>query len=101
MCVISTDCSLVGSIQYVADNGTKQCVAGCPPLTAVFVNWADMQKKLCVAQCPYNQFGDNNTLTCKNACDNANTIDGTREYADPQLRICVKVCSASPIPTYG
>lgn len=78
MCVVSTDCSLIGVIQYVADNDTKQCVSSCPPLTASFVNWADMAKKLCVAKCPYNKFGDNTTLSCKDSCNNTNTVDGTR-----------------------
>ena len=27
MCVVSTDCSLVGSVQYVADNLTKECLS--------------------------------------------------------------------------
>lgn len=64
MCVVSTDCSIVSTVQYVADNQTKQCISICPPLTPLFVNWADMNKKLCVAKCPYNKFGDNNTLKC-------------------------------------
>jgi hypothetical protein len=98
MCVVSTDCSLVNTVQYVADNRTKQCLPGCPPLTTV-INWADLAKKLCVAKCPYNKYGDNNTLTCVDECKTAGVYNG--EYADPQLRICVRVCSAYPIPTFG
>ena len=64
MCVLSTGCSLaVNLTQYVADNLTKQCLPGCPPHSTI-INWADMTKKLCVAKCPYNKFGDNNTLRC-------------------------------------
>ena len=59
-----------------------------------------MDKFLCVAKCPYNKFGDNHTLTCNDECLYSNgSYNG--EYADPQLRICVVVCSAAPIPTYG
>jgi hypothetical protein len=59
-----------------------------------------MDKRLCVAVCPFNKFGDNNTLTCTDKCLIANGSKNG-EYADPQLRICVKVCSAAPIPTFG
>ena len=67
MCVVSTGCSINNGIQYVADNITKYCVSGCPALFSVnstFINYADMAKFLCVAVCPYNKFGDNNTLKC-------------------------------------
>lgn len=76
MCVISTLCSLAANgTQYVADNLTKQCLPGCPPHSTI-INWADLSKKLCVAKCPDNKFGDNNTLTCVDSCKTGGVFNG-------------------------
>ena len=86
MCVVSTNCSLVGIVQYVADNKTKTCVPKCP---SDVHNFADMVKFLCVAKCPVTFFGYNSTLKCVQECKDPtnNSYDGS--FADPQLRICV------------
>ena len=60
MCVVSTDCSNVGGVQFVADNLTKKCISECPD-QSVILNYADMNKFLCVAVCPHNYFGYNDT----------------------------------------
>lgn len=61
MCVYSTGCSLVGLVQYVADNITQECLPECPNNNASYLNYADMVKKLCVAVCPHDYFGYNDT----------------------------------------
>lgn len=61
MCVVPLDCSIVGGVQYVADNSTKKCVQKCPSNVH---NYADMQKYLCVAVCPTGFYGYNSTLRC-------------------------------------
>ena len=99
MCVVSTGCTVVGGIQYVADNLTKECISECPDQN-VILNYADMNKKLCVAVCPHDYFGYNATKECQLECKDASDTY-TGEYADPQLRICVAICSAAPISTYG
>ena len=63
-CVVPLSCSIVGGVQYVADNTTKKCVIKCPANTAIFTNYADMVKFLCVARCPNNYYGFNTTLRC-------------------------------------
>jgi hypothetical protein len=82
MCVKPLGCSIVGGIQYVADNLTRTCVPKCP---ASEHNFADMAKQLCVARCPDGFYGYNSTLKCVQEClDPTNgSYDGS--YADPQL----------------
>jgi hypothetical protein len=65
------------------------------------MNFADMVKYLCVAKCPKNYFGFNSSLACQLACKNPtnNSFDGS--YADAQLQICVSICSATPMSTFG
>lgn len=99
MCVLSKDCQIIGNIQYYADNLTKKCVSRCPEQN-VIINYADTVKRLCVAVCPLETFGDNTTLRCLSQCKTLSNV-WTGEYADFQLRICVRNCSALPIPTYG
>ena len=55
---------MVGGVQYVADNTTKKCVIKCPVINSTFINYADMQKFLCVARCPNSYYGFNTTLRC-------------------------------------
>ena len=98
MCVVPLGCSVVGGIQYRADNKTKKCVAACP---SDVHNFADMVKYLCVAVCPTGYYGFNSTLECQTQCKNpvTNLFDGS--FADPQLRICVIICSDVPMSTFG
>ena len=97
MCVVPLNCSIVGGVQYVADNKTKTCVPICP---SDVHNFADMLKYLCVAVCPPSYYGYNSTLVCKQECKDAtNSFDGS--FADPQLNICVIICSATPSATFG
>lgn len=98
MCVVPLSCSINNGTQYVADNLTKYCVSKCP---ASVLNFADMVKYLCVAECPKNYFGFNSTLACQSSCKDPtnNSYDGS--YADAQLQICVKICSATPKSTFG
>lgn len=59
-----------------------------------------MNKKLCVAQCPRGYYGFNSTKKCQQYCKHANgSNDGS--YADYQINICVSICSAKPISTFG
>ena len=96
-CVIPTDCSIVGGVQYVADNKTKKCVNKCP---SDVHNFADMNKMLCVAVCPTGYYGYNTTLKCVTQCKDATpAYDGS--FADPQINICVVVCSSTPSPLFG
>lgn len=86
MCVVPLDCSEVGGVQFVADNLTNKCVNKCP---SSLINYADMDKFLCVARCPPAFYGYNSTLECVQSCEypDNSTYDGS--YADPQLNICV------------
>ena len=48
----------------MADNRSNECLPECPDLD-VEENWADMEKKLCVAQCPHGYYGFNFTKVCQ------------------------------------
>jgi hypothetical protein len=98
MCVVPLGCSVVGGVQYVADNKTKTCVPICPNDVH---NFADMNKYLCVSVCPSSYYGYNSTLKCVLECKDpiSGVFDGS--FADSQLRMCVAICSATPSATFG
>jgi hypothetical protein len=72
MCVLPIDCSTVGGIKYAADNTSRSCLSQCPPFNVV-INWADMDKQLCVAKCPTGYYGYNSTRVCQLECRDSNT----------------------------
>lgn len=100
MCVLSVHCSIIGGIQHVADNISRECLPQCPPQTVVY-NWADMAKLLCVAICPHGYYGFNSSLECQTECRASSSSPWVNQFADPQNQICVSICSAYPIPTFG
>lgn len=55
---------------------------------------------MCVRQCPENTFGSNTTGLCSLQC-RPSISDPFNGYADPQLRVCVSVCSGEPLETFG
>ena len=102
LCVLPLYCSYnMSSLLHVADNLTKTCVSKCPNINSSYINYADLNKKLCVARCPHGYFGQNDTLNCQTTCTypNASTYDGS--FADPQTNICMDICTAAPISTFG
>jgi hypothetical protein len=101
LCVVPLNCSIVSLVQYVADNLTKSCVVKCPSINSSYINYADMNKYLCVKRCPTSYYGQNDTLRCQLNCTypNASVYDGS--YADSQLNICVQICTERPISTFG
>jgi hypothetical protein len=98
LCVVPLNCSLISTTQYVADNLTKTCVSICP---STVHNFADLNKFLCVSQCPHNYYGHNSSMNCQTNCTfpNPSVFDGT--FADPQINLCVAICSSTPIATFG
>lgn len=84
LCVVSLNCSYnMSSLQHIADNLTKTCVAKCPSINSTYINYADLNKKLCVARCPQGYYGQNDTLNCQTTCTypTSATYDGS--FADP------------------
>jgi len=98
MCVVPLSCSVVSTTQYVADNQTKKCVNKCP---STVQNYADMAKYLCVAICPTGFYGYNSTLKCVAACTYPTNSSYDGSFADPQINICVVICSATPKSLFG
>jgi hypothetical protein len=64
-----------------------------------------MVKRLCVAVCPPGYYGyngtANGTLECQTQCKNPANSSFDGSFADPQLRICVAICSDVPMSTFG
>lgn len=62
-------------------------------------------KRLCVAKCPHGYYGYNTTKKCQTECradpSDAWATGTSAEFADDQTQICVKICSAYPMPTFG
>lgn len=60
-----------------------------------------MDKYLCVAKCPTGYFGYNTSKVCQLECRDSPSSSWANQFADPQLQICVSICSAYPTPTFG
>ena len=85
----------------MADNVTQKCLSECPDMTTTYLNWADFDKNLCVRTCPEGYFGYNSSKVCQTECRDDPAATFPNQYADWQLQICVTICSATPVATFG